>query len=474
VKPHDRLALALCGLFVVLGSLWISSPGIQADEVLFAGGIYQPEQSALTAWVFGKRVPLMQMSYVGSLKTWLYAPLFAAWKPSAASLRLPMVLAGGLMLWLVYLLMRDAVSPEAGLVALLLLAADPSLVWTTRCDWGPSVLQHLLTAGGVLAMFRQRCGVGAFLFGLAFWDKAVFVWLLAGLGVAALILRKRIRASAAAVAVLAFLLGAYPLLRFNVSRGGETARQTVHLTTEGIASKITQLAATLDGGALFSYLVRDREAGPKSTYASLLFLACVAALPLLRRDPFRRAAWFFLTLVAVAWLSMAFTRGGGESVQHIVLLWPWPHCMMAVVLACFPRRVGLVPAAAVLIAGLAVTGNYYSMLKRHGADPPWSEAIYALTGELAKQKAEAIYITDWGILEPVRVLSNGRLPLHYAYEGIQVEEGALYVAHTDPHEEFPNANRRLDAPDYRRIVVSTVPDRQGETIYQIFRYQPVH
>jgi hypothetical protein len=48
-------------------------------------------------------------------------------------------------------------------------------------------LQHLLVVSGCLLIARGRPSWGAFLFGLALWNKAIFLWTLAGLGVAALL-----------------------------------------------------------------------------------------------------------------------------------------------------------------------------------------------------------------------------------------------------------------------------------------------
>jgi len=477
VKRHDWLALGLCAFFAVLASLWISKPGIHADEASLATAIWNPEHSPLAAWFFDKRISLMQLSYLGSLKAWLYTPIFALLSPSAAVLRIPMILAGALTLWVIYLLLRDAVSPRAGLLALTLLAADPSYLWTTRCDWGPVALQHLLTTAGALAFYRRRHTLGAFLFGLALWDKAVFIWTLAALALSVVLLYRkqliaRLRPAALILVTAAFLLGAYPLLRYNVTFRGSTASDTVHLAAESIPEKAGLLASTLNGGRLFGYLVRDRDAGPKSTYAWLLLVACAVAWPLWRRHSSHRAAWFFLLLSTFTWLFMAVTKGGAESVHHLVLLWPWPHCFMAVALAALPKRAGLIPAAAVGLLSLAVTANYYNKLRTHGADVPWSEAIYPLHEEIQRRNPAVLYVTDWGILQPLTLLSAGRLPIQQSFAQIEPDPDGLYVAHTDPHQEFPDANGKLEVPGFRRQLLQTISDPQGEPIYELFRYLP--
>ena len=60
-------ALLICLLFIVIGVPWIDKPGIQTDEALFASGIYPP---------FGPDYPLMVMTYVGALKSCIWAMIF--------------------------------------------------------------------------------------------------------------------------------------------------------------------------------------------------------------------------------------------------------------------------------------------------------------------------------------------------------------------------------------------------------------
>src|SRR3954469_21431748 len=90
-------ALLICLLFTAIAVPWIDKPGIQTDEVLFAGGIYPPFDDQLH--------PLMVMSYVGALKSLLWAAIFKLWPPSPASVRIPAVLLGALSIWWLYVLL---------------------------------------------------------------------------------------------------------------------------------------------------------------------------------------------------------------------------------------------------------------------------------------------------------------------------------------------------------------------------------
>ena len=477
------LALLLCAVFVVAGCISISKPGLQADESLFAMGVYYPQGVGWSVNALGRQIPLMQMSYLGSLKAWIYGPLFQLWPPSAASVRIPMVIAGAATLWLVWLLLRDVASPRAGLIALAVLALDPSLVWTTRCDWGPTALQHLLAVAGVYAVARRRFEIGALLFGLALWDKAAFAWNLAGLGVAAaVVLRGEIRRfmtlRRAALCGLAFCLGGLPLLAFNWRSGGETARQTALFEPSRVITTTAPLIYALDGRALYGYLVRDDFQGVRKTVTPWLLLAAVLALPWLLRTPARRPALFFLIAAVTAWLAMVTTVGGGESVHHLVLLWPWPHLFLAVALAQLPRGVGTVLAAGALLSCGLVTANYHRMLRSHGADPPWSNAIYGLAEFVPTVPSSRIYVTDWGILDQLRLLSRGKAPLHPdpgMPERLDDPE-ALYIGHTDRYQAFEAINAKVEqaaeALGFEKRVVAVFRDGQGNEVFQVFRMVP--
>ena len=76
------VALLLCVLFIAIGVPWIDKPGIQTDEALFAGGIYPPFQDQFVIRIFKHDFPVMVMTYVGTLKSCVWAMIFAVWPPS--------------------------------------------------------------------------------------------------------------------------------------------------------------------------------------------------------------------------------------------------------------------------------------------------------------------------------------------------------------------------------------------------------
>ena len=244
----DVLALLFCLLFLGVGSLWISEVGIQNDEALFAAGIYPPFADDVPK-IFGKPYPEMVMSYVGSVKSQLYAPIFRVWRPSAASVRIPAVILGALTVWLFYVVVKRTLDAKTALIATALIATDTSFLLTTRWDWGPVVLQHLCLVGGMLAVVRfvqdRKLGwlfAGFLAFGLGVWDKAIFSWSIVGLGVAALAVFPRrtlalLNWRTVTVAALGGVIGAAPFIHYNVTNDFITFRQNAAWSSEILAYK---------------------------------------------------------------------------------------------------------------------------------------------------------------------------------------------------------------------------------------------
>jgi 4-amino-4-deoxy-L-arabinose transferase-like glycosyltransferase len=171
-------ALAACLLFFVAGSAFLSHLGLQNDESLFANGIFKPYAVAFTFHIGRSNLPLMLMSYLGALKSWIYRPIFQFFGVGVSAMRVPILLAGTASVWMFYLLLRRVAGERAALVGCGLLAADSLYLLTPCFDWGPVALQHLLIVSGMFLLLRfyQRrrhlwLAWERFLLGLAMWAK---------------------------------------------------------------------------------------------------------------------------------------------------------------------------------------------------------------------------------------------------------------------------------------------------------------
>ena len=533
LKPKWWLALSTCLLFFFTGLVFIPYPGIQNDEALLASPVYQIIGSLYHVRLFHRDIPVMLMTYLGALKTWVYAIIFHFVQPSPYAVRLPGLLAGSATVWILYLLLRKIHGLMAASIGALLLATDTMFLLTSCFDWGPVAFQHLLSSAGLLFTLRfyQRGNrrnllLGAFFFGLALWDKALFLWLFGGLILAALCLYarplyRRTSLPTLALAAIAFGIGASPLLLYNVTQGYPTFHAANGFTTAELYAKSFVALGTWEGAALFGYIPHEDAAPQPRPPASALerwsfhlralagehrrnhldwaFLAFLLCLPLIWRTGAMRAILFCVIAFAVAWLQMGLTKGAGGAAHHVVLLWPLPHAFIALAFAETARRWGRIGKAAFLsgtlfLAGsnLLTTNQYFYQFARNGSAGSWTDAIYALSANIEAEHPSTVAIVDWGMVNSLDLLNGGRLQLRGQADpflpsaagpppnpdlGLLKDPRALWLGHTDGNEQFPGVNAGVLAfaqrEGYRKTPVQTYYDRNGRPVFETFHLRKI-
>lgn len=518
------VAAAAC-LFILLSIAIIPYVGFEDDEVIFASPLYLVSPKEFGISIFHHRLPLMVMSYIGTLKTLLFLPILQVFDANVWSLRLPTVMVGALTIWMLYKLAKRSATGMAAILAAFLLASDPSFLFTNTIDWGPVALEHFLLVTGCFflmkfgqEMVRGYLALGFFLFGLALWNKAIFIWALSGVVCAALVIflqevRRLLRPLTAAIAVVSFLLGALPLVVFNVRNRNATLSQSGHFEFDKFAGKTNSLRGTLDGSLLFGFLFAlDDAPNPRApaslhgrlatwvgehtgkqhrdamVYASLL---SVLLIPWWWRY---RAARFSLVFVIVTWLAMAATRDAGGSAHHSVLLWPFPQLFVAIALTSLPWR-GIAPVAAIVlvVSNLLVVNQAIADCERNGTPANFSNAQLGLAHDFAEIRAPIVFTLDWGIVDVLAFAERGRLALHSAespfrtetptadnlkeIDWILAQPGAVFVNHVPGFENWPEVRRNLDRMlaqrALRKEILTIVPDSNARPVFEIFRVVPM-
>ncbi|MDQ2944524.1 MAG: hypothetical protein M3Y27_01020 [Acidobacteriota bacterium] len=519
------------------GLTLIHYPGIQNDEALFAAPLYNPAEGVFHVKISHHQIPVMDMSYIGALKTWLYAPIFKVFQPSYLSIRLPVLFLGALTIWIFFRWLEIVHGRRAAWIGALLLASDSMFLLTTCFDWGPVVLQHFLTLLGMVLVVRKRNLVnlagGFFCFGLAAWDKALFAWIFGGLTLAVVIvfpgaLRRALSWKSAAVASLGFVAGAFPLIAYNVSQNFPTFHAASGFSTQELYPKALVARSTWEGQSLFGYIMNQDDAPNPSDPINLLekvsfkvrewggahqtnglfwagLIALILLLPSMWWQKAGRLALFCLIVIVTAWLQMAVTHGTGGAAHHVVLLWPFPHAVMAVLFAEASQRLAdagwariadwLLGIGLAIVIGwnLLVTNQYLYQFARNGAAGSWSDAIYALAADLHRgnslQQGSKIAVLDWGIVTPLEALEQGRLPLRWSADPFQTvapgqaapapdpallrDPETLWLGHADGYEQFPGINAGLDAfikqAGFQKVALRTYRDTNGRAIFQAFQ-----
>jgi 4-amino-4-deoxy-L-arabinose transferase-like glycosyltransferase len=524
---------ALLALLVVaLGLPFIRYAGAHYDETIFVSAIYSPAQTEYAMKFSFARVPIMVLSYMGTLKAALMAPAFRFAGASLGTLRVPMLLGCALSVVLFFLAMRRITGTKPALLASMLLGTDAVYILTSVFDWGPVVLQHLLFAASFYSAVRFSeskrrrwlflCGLFA---GLALWDKALFLWLLAGFGIALPlvyagevrdILRDR---KLVAMGILGAVLGALPLLYYNKVRPLNTLRANVGQSDPNPFRKVVTLDATLDGRGLFGYLVRESPEGqvkdlkqaeryslrlssllgdPRKSLQHLLLVVALLSLPWLCFGPHRRLALTVTLAGLIAWLLMLRSPATGGALHHTVLLWPLPQLIAALaaaqVIRTFERRGALVCAGVFLLASLsniAVLNTYLAHFIACGPSATWSDAVTHLVQELGTYRNRHVFAADWGILRQVQFYGRGTVsivensdgvlnaiqddPARNFLENSLSDPDTVFVTHTEGKEAFPDSRKKLlafaEERGYRHELKRSIHDRHGAAVFEIHEFR---
>jgi 4-amino-4-deoxy-L-arabinose transferase-like glycosyltransferase len=501
---------------------------VQNDESLFAVPLYQGMTRDLR--LFHHNIQLMVMSYVGTVKTFLWAPVLHVFGPNIWSIRMPAVLVGALTIYLFHRLLKLAgVSRAVAAVCTALLATDPVFLLTNTFDWGPVVLEHFFVIGACLSILMWTKGhanyllsLAFFLLGVALWNKAIFLWGLGGLVIASgavfrveiwtLLSRRRL-----VLALVSFAIGASPFLFYNLRHRNATLRENAHLESPSAAlAKWIAVKNTANGNGLFEYIVEEEwNDHPKTVTSGLgrvslwlrehvgerresglywVYLVLLLAVPLWWRS---RMAWFAVIFCGATWAAMAFTRDAGGSLHHTILLWPFPLLLMAAVLSSIPSSYPVwrpvVLSAGVVLVGmnLLVLNQYLAQFERFGPARDFTDALFPL--QQALPEGSNVYIVDWGMYNTLLWSHSKGAVLHTGNEPFMEDKmsepqlrqaltmlgdrNAVFVGHIAEREMFQGVEARLDqfamARGLRKQVMQTIDDSNGRPVFQLFRFEPL-
>lgn len=467
------VAGALMGALALYAALTlhqINLPGLHYDEafeavpalqLLRAQPVTAFRESYLT--LLGQTWPLMTQDYIGALNTYTTLPFIYSLGPTPTALRWPSILFGAVTLWLTYALTRYLThQPWAGVAAAFLLAVDPTFIFWNR----QGIFVTAVTAAiGLAATFcwlrrletnRPLWGLaGAFLWGVGLYAKLLFLWLIAAV-VGALILltlprffqeRERLWQNRPSIkemvlTVISFLAGCWPLLLYNWQTGGtflsiSQNAQTSYYGVNNLAigsnlwQRLSQFVTLLNGSHL--WYLGDIFPNPLPALGFILILAAIlvagylwpGAEPAPINDDFlsprQRALFPFLVIALVIVASIQTVSA--LWITHFAILMPWPAIAMAAggwyLLRCGsaakPPAGGYLSLTVRLGFILLVGSNLFNSLRYHlalsesGGLSAHSDAIYDLSDWLADRPDQAVVAMDWGLAAPVTYLTDGQV-----------------------------------------------------------------
>jgi hypothetical protein len=532
-KDRDLLVCILLGLGIVsylgLSLPGISLPGIYYDEILHAPaaialmlGNGQRYGSGITIGRW--RFPVMIVEYVGALKAYLLLPAFLLLGPGVLAQRLTMILItlGGI--FFTARLSRQAHGLSAALASAWLIATDPTLILTTRGDWGPVAIAFTLRAGALYYSWRwwqsggKRTGAlvtAGLMLGLGVYDKASFLWFvfaLTGVGVIAWLLsrnRPRLEFRQLAIVVAAAIGGSLPFWLYNLARSWITFRlitlpgENVSLVrlVELVPQRTGDLKALFDAQAVASWMTGEKLTPHLGIAISLLLpLSIAAAVGLIVIAIWkRRWSLLFLPGLTAAMLLQMYLTPRPIWIHHWIGIFPFPHLGIGLVLSLLwqaaegtARKLTALTFSAIVIVAVGLNlltmSQFYRVMNAYGSADPWSDAIYPLSKTLEQEFGKRdIQVMDWGIFNQLYLLSPGRPGLFepvYKYTESPEPDANLvrlvsdplnvFVTHASTHVRFQNSTlAMMDAARRAGVDIKAerlVSDRRGEAIYRIIQF----
>lgn len=532
-RPGGR-ALVLATWVLLAGALCLASlprletPGLYYDEAFLANqardfvepelrGVHPPGTRAL--WVAGRPFPVLNVAYLGSLKSQLLIPSFALLGAELGVLRGTTLAWSALALLLAMLWARRLWGVPTAALGGLLVAADPTYALLSTLEWGPFTTGFLCRSAGLLAVTagwtERRAGLlaaGGLAFGLGVYSRADFALFLAAAGLALLALRPALLAEAlrertghAALGAAGLLVGAAPLL---LSVEAVLAAAGAVPAGGGLAEKLRVAATMLDG----SHLYRLFEAGgrfdaigavegapsallPVALAASALGLALRSARGLGRAPGARADA--FLLLAAALLAAGLLALPGAVRIHHWMGLVPLPQLVVArgaLGLAGDLRRGRARPALAAALVALLLASNAWvfgrtqQQLEATGGKGRFSAAIFRLAERVRGDPPARVVALDWGFAEPLRFLAP-RAELLEPIWGLRRRAargrawthagaaGALYLVHEARYDRFglgPAFLRALRSLPGDAVALRRYRDRRGEVAFLAVELRAEH
>jgi len=260
IIQHAPILIAAL-LFALLAAYQLSLPGLHYDEAKEAGlnamqlATGQPVTAfrGATVGIGPWRVPLMVQDYIGSLNVLLAIPFLAVGGLNVSALRLLPICIGALTLIVTGRVAQRLGGPVAAVVAVFLLAVNPTFVFWSRQGIFVTNLTALFFVLSLWTGLRWQQArrpadlwLTAFWCGLGLYAKLLFAWAIGALAVVALVawgVRRRMAGTAGhavskstssrstsnlqpptsnlyLIAAGCFLLPLLPLILFNLQTGG--------------------------------------------------------------------------------------------------------------------------------------------------------------------------------------------------------------------------------------------------------------
>jgi hypothetical protein len=511
----SSLLLILClSVFLLIGLYNIDHPGLYYDEALFVNAATGGETDL---FVFRRiaDIPVMLMPYIGALKAWLYYPIFKLFGIDYLSIRLPALLFGALAIGLTWKYVLHQFGSIAAGIFLLMAVVEPSTIFHSRLDWGPTALMMVFRGGLLLSLaYWFYSGKSKYLLlalscaALGTFDKLNFIWIasaafVAGIivypnrfGVLAILKKKATLVSTIFVLVLIFVISVKFL-------GIQIFKEISFADLGSRLSVFCNLATlTFRGEGVYAFVIQN---GSTVFYLHFYVLLATSLVSLwgiysgIRDNRLAARPLVFLALTTLFLGIQILITKKATGPHHFATLAPLWLIFIAVgmagALGSIQKRSVLIARASigffiilVVFTSMKINLLYHEDLKTKIINLNWDPAASSeLTKTLIAHGVKSIVAIDWGLATNVQALSNNQIKVidlwpmfNDALNQAQVawiqsefiDKEAVFVLTVEGKEVFPAARRNFVATAHdndwtlqRSLVINS---RSGRPYIEVF------
>jgi hypothetical protein len=534
-RNRDFLSIVAVWLLLAVTLVFLARrnttvPGLYYDEAHCAGmakdfltGHPHPHLPGYEVMSFcGRPFPTFVQIYGGAVKSWLLLPSFALFGTSQSVLRLTALGLGLVALLLFMLWTWRWLGRQTALLAGVLLASDPNFFFISVLDWGPVLPSFLCRFACFYFALRwwqisneppmpeqerptRKMGFRGFFYaflagffaGLGFLNKIDFTVLIGGVLLALLccnagrlwarrgVLWSPRFAASLALAVVGLLLAAAPMLTHIPTI------LTMEQPSDGpgeMTEKFDAMFAMYDG----SYFYRLMDAGglfdkmyqtsaPIFAPVGMALIAAAAYLVFravkyktFRSSDGKPAAFLLLAILFIT--IGVFQMPRAVRIHHMVLVYPFPHLVVALAVTRLLRR-RLAAAFFVLLLALQLLAllQTQQLIRQTGGRGWWSDALSAFARTVKDRPDLTIVSLDWGFNEQLVFLTDRPTLAEPFWAGappVPASTNCIYLMHSREYALFDFEPSYVEAA--RRAgwaVVGVQPwrDHEGQVAFYSFR-----
>lgn len=350
------------------------------------------------------------MPYIGALKAWVYYPIFKIFGISLLTIRLPVILFGALSIWFSYKYVADQFGKLAAYIFIALAVVEPSTIFHTRLDWGPTTLMMVFRGALLVALSswfisgnKKYIIISIICCAFGIFDKLNFVWIASSALLSGVIIYperffrikpSRMKTKSMIVYIgcfIAFILvTAVTLKLFGTILNRELG---IFNFSERWGQFISLIELTLSGTGVYSFVIQGSNEASRYHSVCLMFLIAVSIIGIVigLKNKFisSRSLFFLLCFILFLAIQIFFTKKA-TGPHHFATFAPLWLVLVAIGLASLINALrqknnilgfglGALSVALLLSTSILVDLDYHRGFQKNNINPFWDISSLQLT-----------------------------------------------------------------------------------------------